>query len=303
MFRTFTILLLSSAIALLATSVGAETLNVGLLMSDSTAPYQQFSTALNKALAANKANVAVIELKAGSDTKVGLVIAVGTKATELAIADFNSPVLAVMVPKAGYETLLERYFSQSTTKAKAVSAIYLDQPWSRQLNFIQAALPKHDIVGMLYSPNTSMVLPRLPHGMSINARSVRSAESLFAALEYILDSSDVLLVVPGSEIYSSSNMRNILLTSYRKKIPLVGISQAYVNAGALCAIYSTPEQLAWQTAATIVSFATDRRLPEPQYPASFSIGLNQQVANSLGIELAPPEVIRQRMDKAEEGGR
>ena len=303
MFRPLTTLLLSSAIALLATLVQAETLNVGLLMSDSTPPYQQFSTALNKALAASKANVAVIELKAGSDTKVGLVIAVGTKATELAITDFNSPVLAVMVSKAGYETLLERYFSQSTTKAKAVSAIYLDQPWSRQLNFIQAALPKHDIVGMLYSPNTSMVLPRLPHGMSINARSVRSAESLFAALEYILDSSDVLLVVPGSEIYSSSNMRNILLTSYRKKVPLVGISQAYVNAGALCAIYSTPEQLAWQAAAMIVSFATDRRLPEPQYPAAFSIGLNQQVANSLGIELAPPEVIRQRMDKAGEEGR
>lgn len=301
MFRTFTILLLSSAIALLATLVQAETLNVGLLMSDSTAPYQQFSTALNKALAASKANIAVIEPRVGDGQKTDLVIAVGMKATERASADFNSPVLGVMVPKAGYEALLER--RSTKVSLKAVSAIYLDQPWSRQLNFIQAALPKHDIVGMLYSPNISIVLPRLPHGMSINARSVQSAESLFAALEYILDSSDVLLVIPDSEIYSSSNMRNILLTSYRKKVPLVGISQAYVNAGALCAIYSTPEQLAWQAAAAIVSFATDRRLPEPQYPASFSIGLNQQVANSLGIELAPPEVIRQRMDKAGEGGR
>ena len=301
MFRQLAIMLLSGAVALVAPLSQAETLNVGLVISDSTTPYQQFSAALNKALAANNANVAVIDLVAGGATKTDLVIAVGIKATERAIADFNAPVLSVMVPKGGYEALLERQPARKTLKT--VSAIYLDQPWSRQLNFIQAALPKHDIVGMLYSPNTSIVLPRLPKGMAINARSVLSAESLFASLEYILDSSDVLLVIPDSEIYSSGNMRNILLTSYRKKIPLVGISQAYVNAGALCAIYSTPEQLAWQAAAAIVSFAADRRLSEPQYPVSFSIGLNQQVANSLGIELAPPEVIRQRMDKAGEGGR
>lgn len=300
MLRRFAILLLSGAIALPATLAQAETLNVSLTLSDSTVPYQQFSAALNKALGESKANVTVTEQSAGGG-KTDLTIAVGIKATELAIANSNSPVLSVMVPKAGYEGVLEK---QALRKPlKAVSAIYLDQPWERQLNFIQAALPKHGIVGMLYSPNTAIVLPRLPQGMSINAKSVRSAETLFAALEHILESSDVLLVIPDSEIYSSGNMRNILLTSYRQKVPLVGISQAYVNAGALCAIYSTPEQLAWQAASAIILFAKERHLREPQYPVSFSIGINQQVSNSLGIELAPPEVIRQRMDKAEGGAR
>lgn len=301
MFRQLAILLLSSAIALSAALAQAETLSVHLVLSDSTAPYQQFSAALNKAIAESKANVFIIERQPGGGAKADLTIAVGMKATELALADSGSSVLSVMVPRAGYEALLEKHASQKSLKT--VSAIYLDQPWERQLNFIQAALPKHPIVGVLYSPNTSIVLPRLPQGMSINARSVRSAETLFAALENILETSDVLMVIPDSEIYSGSNMRNILLTSYRHKVPLVGISQAYVNAGALCAIYSTPEQLAWQTASAIASFAADKRFSAPQYPASFSIGINQQVANSLGIELAPPEVIRQRMDKAGEGGR
>lgn len=299
MLRQFAILLLSGAIALLATLAQAETLNVSLLLSDSTPPYQQFSVELKKALAASKANVIIIE-QAGGSAKADLTIAVGMKATEIAIAESSPPVLSVMVPRAGYEALLEKHASRKPLKT--LSAIYLDQPWERQLNFIQVALPKHGIVGVLYSPNTPIVLPRLPHGMSINAKSVRSTETLFAALENILESSDVLLVIPDNEIYSSSNMRNILLTSYRHKVPLIGISQAYVNAGALCAIFSTPEQLAWQAASAIASFATDRRLPAPQYPASFSIGINQQVANSLGIELAPPEVIRQRMGKAGEGG-
>lgn len=301
MLRQLAIFLLSSAIALSAALAQAETLSVHLLLSDSTAPYQQFSAALNKAIAESKAKVTITERHAGGSTKADLTIAVGMKATELALADSSSPVLGVMVPKAGYEALLEKHAFRKSLKT--ASAIYLDQSWERQLSFIQAAIPRHSIVGVLYSPNTSIVLPRLPQGMSINAKSVRSTENLFAALENILESSDVLLVVPDSEIYSSSNMRNILLTSYRHKVPLVGISQAYVNAGALCAIFSTPEQLAWQTASAIASFVMDRRLPAPQYPASFSIGLNQQVANSLGIELAPPEVIRQRMDKTGEGAR
>jgi len=66
-FRQSTILLLSSAIALLSTLAQAETLNVRLLMSDSTPPYQQFSTALSQALAASKVDVTVMESQAGTN--------------------------------------------------------------------------------------------------------------------------------------------------------------------------------------------------------------------------------------------
>ncbi len=186
---------------------------------------------------------------------------------------------------------------------RAIGAIYLDQPLDRQLNFIQALLPRHSIVGMLYSPDMPISLPRLPRGMSLNVKSVRSTETLFAVLENILNSSDVLLAIPDSQIYSSSNVRNILLTSYRYKVPLIGISQSYVNAGALGAIFSTPEQLADQAAEMIVSFSNGGALPEPQYPASFSIALNQQVARSLGINLPSTQTILERMGKAGEGRR
>lgn len=284
-----------------ATMAQAETLNVRLILSDSSPPYQQFFTALNKALAASKVDVAVIESRNGGGAPAGLVIAVGMKAMELAIAEFDAPVLGVMVPRMGYEMLIDSHSSHR--HSKVISAIYLDQPWDRQLNFIRAALPGRNIVGLLYSSDIPIALPRLPRGMSLNAQSTRPSENLFAALESVLNNSDVLLVVPDSEIYSSSNMRNILLTSYRYKVPLIGISQAYVNAGALGAIFSTPEQLAAQAGEMIVSFARNRRLPEPQYPVSFSITLNQKVARSLGIMLDSPEAIRERMDKAEEGRR
>lgn len=283
----------------------AEPLAVSLLLSDSTPPYRQFSDAFSKALAASNAKVNIAEFQAdenfmpGGDAKTGLVVAVGMKAAGMALAKFDGPVLGVMIPKASYEILLEnralRHARQQT------SAIFLDQPWDRQLNFIQAALPQHSAVGVLYSPYMSIALPRLPRGMSLNAKSVRSAENLFDSLENILSNSDVLLAVPDSDIYSGNNVRNILLTSYRHKVPLIGISQAYVNAGAIGAIFSTHEQLAEQASDMVASFTRNRRLPEPQHPASFTIALNQQVARSLGITLDSPEAIRERMNKTGEG--
>lgn len=297
-------MLLAGSIALLTTLAQAEALNVRLVMSSDAPPYQQFSDALGKALLANNVNAAIVSSQAGEnlgrddDPKIDLTISVGLKATEHAIASFRAPLLSAMVSRNDYETLIERHSSRRS--AATVSAIYLDQPWDRQFNFIRAALPDLRVVGVLYSPDNNILLPRLPRGMSLNARSVLPSEKLFDALESVLGSSDALLVIHGNEIYSSSNMRNILLTSYRKKVPLIGISQAYVNAGALCAIFSTPEQVAGQVLEAIVSFATNRQLPEPRYPAAFSIAVNQQVARSLEIVLDSPEVIRQRMDSTGE---
>jgi ABC-type uncharacterized transport system substrate-binding protein len=299
MIRQLAMLFLSGAFALLAAAAQADTLNVHLILSDNAPTNQQFASALNKAFSSGKGGVTIIEFQAGilpasgSSKPPDLIITAGMKATETAMANFAAPVLSVMIPRLAYESLLERRFSPNRTKA--ISAIYMDQPWERQLNFIRAVLPKHNIIGMLYSSRATITLPRLPRGMSINAQSVWSADTLFATLENVLNNSDVLLVIPDSEIYSSSNVRNILLTSYRRKVPLIGISQAYVNAGALGAIFSTPEQIAEQVRKIIISFARDRGLPAPQYPDSFSMGLNHPIAHSLEIQLASPEVIRERM--------
>lgn len=305
MFRRSVMLLLSGAIALLAAAAQAETLNIRLALSDSTPPYQQFSVALHKALAASQTNVTISGPQVAGGAGADLIVAVGTRATESALAT-GVPVLGVMIPRAGYEALLEKRSPQQ--RAAAASAIYIDQPWDRQLDFIRAALPDRRKIGLLYSPDTRTDFTGLrqnaaERGLALAAQPVRSAETLFATLDDVLSTSDLLLAVPDSAIYSSGNVRNILLTSYRRKIPLVGISRAYVNAGALCAIFSTPEQLAEQAGETVVSFMRNRRLPEPQYPASFSIALNEQVARSLGITLNPPETIRGRMDKTGEGKR
>ncbi|OFZ66362.1 MAG: hypothetical protein A2V79_09755 [Betaproteobacteria bacterium RBG_16_56_24] len=281
-------------------------MNVRLILSDSSPPYQQFAASFNKALAAGNADVIVTESQTISDSITDLIVTVGMKAAELAVNQTGAPVLAVMIPRMGYEELLAQVAPQSP--ARAISAIYLDQPWNRQLDFLHAALPNRHRIGLLHSPNTHIDVAHLrrdiaDRGGSLVAQPVRSTERLHSILENVLDGSDVLLAIPDGMIYSSSNIRNILLTSYRRGIPLIGLSLSYVNAGALCAIFSTPEQLAEQAGSTAILFSRTRQLPGSQYPAAFTIAANQQVARSLGIELPSPEAIRSQMDRAKENGR
>ena len=283
----------------------AENLKVLVVLSDNSAPYQSFVNVLNNSLPALM-RATVLEHPeqfSSAVTQVDLIVAVGMKATQATTVQNRIPVLAAMIPQAGYEALLAQAATEKILPQ--MSAIYLDQPWLRQVDFWRAALPERRRIGLLHSSDAHIDVAHLrkdiaQRGGALITQPVHSADELFSGLESVLASSDVLLATPDSLIYSSSNIRNILLTSYRYRVPLIGLSQAYVNAGALCAIFSTPEQLAAQAGAMVISFARNRQVPVPQFPAAYTIAVNQQVARSLGIELPSPEAILGQMGKVKE---
>lgn len=295
--RSIAILLISAICGLWSQPIRADGLAVTLLLGESGPPYQVFTETLRQRLPAS-VRLSVRDLAKegnGSSGQSDLVVAVGMKAAESATSDYHSPILAVMVPKSGYDSLL---LGQKVPFG--ISAIYLDQPWERQVDFLYAVLPDVERVGLLYSPETRLeVSPLLnsvaSHGGSVVAQSVQSAERLFSSLERVLSGSDVLLAIPDSRIYNATSIRNILLTSYRHEIPLIGLSQGYVNAGALAAIFTLPEQIAEQAAKQISAFEQRRVLPPPGYPEHFTVALNNQVARSLDIRLPSENDIRKRM--------
>jgi putative ABC transport system substrate-binding protein len=281
-----------------------ENLKVLVVLSEQSAPYQSFTEVLKKALPALQITVLKNTERLITDMPgVDLLITVGMKASELAATQSKIPVLAVMIPRAGYENLLSHL--PAISPPRLMSAIYLDQPWARRIEFWHAVIPERRKIGLVFTQNSNIELTYLHHeieqrGGSLILRQVHSNEELFSVLESILMNSDVLIAIADSEIYNSSNIRNILLSSYRHGVPLIGLSQAYVNAGALCAIFSTPEQLAIQASKIVIAFARHKDLPEAQYPEDYTIAVNQQVARSLGIEMRSAETIHSQMNKAKE---
>ena len=109
----------------------------------------------------------------------------------------------------------------------------------------------------------------------------------------------MLLTIPDATIYNALSMRNVLLTTYHFKVPVIGISPAYVRAGALCAVYSSPAQIAVQAAKIATRFSENGVLPQSQFPIDFNVSINLQVARSLGIQLQEDTVIVKEIKAAE----
>ncbi len=282
--------MLSGAVAsvcLFAVQVQAEPLRVTLLLSETGGSYQAFSEALRNKLDAEKFALNLRRVgEAVGDTD--LYVAVGMKAaTELAVG--GRPTLNVLVPKAGHDGL------PPAQQAGSRSAIYLDQPMERQVALLVSALPDTRHVGVLHTappPELARLRALLAErNIRLHVRAVEGRQSLNDALEKVLNESEVLFVLPDAEIYNPGTIRNILLTAYRKQVPLLGISPAYVRAGALCAVFSTPEQVAAQAAAMIMRYAGSGRLPAAQYPVEFEVSVNTQVARSLDLRIKDTDTL------------
>lgn len=278
---------------------GANDFRVLVVLSESSAPYQTFAKTFQQDLSSNF-RIKVLQNPedfSPGDERADLIITVGIKATDSMASKGAAPLIAVMVPNAGYLDLLRK-----ENNFRRMSAIYIDQPWARQVALLNVTLPEIRSVGLLYSSESRINLQALHselerHGYKLVARQTLRKDSLSSDLDDVIARSDVLLAIPDGNIYNSSNIRNILLTSYRQHIPLVGLSQSYVNAGALCAIFSTPEQIAAQASMTAILFAQTRHLPEPQSPELFTVAVNRDVARTLGVTTGSPELLHMQIEK------
>ncbi len=111
--------------------------------------------------------------------------------------------------------------------------------------------------------------------------------------------SDVFLALPDARVVNADTAQNLLLTSFRLRAPVVAWSAGYVRAGALAAVYTTPAQAGAQAAELARALLRGAAVPAPQYPRTYSIAINRQVARSLGLEIDDEAQIRERMQRGE----
>lgn len=217
---------------------------------------------------------------AGAD----LVVASGEAAAELALAHQARPTLVTMIARSRFEVLRNAH-PQAT-----LSAWLLDQPVERQLRLLRAVVPDRTRVGLLFGGNVdaeaALQAAAPDFGLTLATRQVRSDKALIASLEEVLSASEVLLALPDPLLSSPIAARAILLTSYRWQKPIIAFSRAYVTAGALAAVFITPEQVAGDLIDWLRTQDDARlSLPPPQSPVSFEIAVNRQVARALGIKV------------------
>lgn len=266
-------------------AIQAAPLKLVIALSEDRDAYLAFESALRSSLKLRK-DIQILPADAAAQAE--LIVAIGTRAAD-SFSSSSIPVLNVMVSRAG----LEKFKRKGNGKS---SGIYMDQPTARQFSLLRAALPQARSVAVLISNETAELglLRKLSSvaGFRLQVQRVSTADRLAFSLSELLNTSDVLLVLPDAVVYRPDTIRNILLETYRQHVPMVGLSQNYVAAGALCAVYSTPEQMASQAAEAVSQFARTGKLPDYQYPEEFEVAVNAQVARSLGLTIKSAAQLR-----------
>lgn len=293
-----------AALMLLCTAAALSAAEVEVVLSDASGLYAQAAAQLKAELGTGvrftQATAEQVERRRNGPAPQA-VVALGSRALQAVLAEDSAvPVVAALIPRRAFEAAR----AQARTPSRAVTAVYLDQPWPRQLNLIRLLLPGRTRVGVIAGPEWDASLQLLQNaarerGLTVVRQTVTSGRDAHHALMYVLMDSEVLLAVPDNDVFNASTLPNILLTSYRWHQPVIGFSPAYVQAGALAAVYSSPQQVMGQAAEILQRVLAGGPLPQSQYPRQFSVGVNATVARSLELQVEDESVLAQRLMREE----
>jgi len=302
--RTLLLLLLACA----GGAARAAEADLVIVSSERSALYQEAADALLVELArqgqsARQVRQFTVAEWAAQQGAPRLSVALGTEAcAALAQQAPRGAVLCTLLPQAGFERVLRDSGRRASSQ---LSALYLNQPLTRQLDLVRLALPEVRRIGVLYGAVSkpqalALAAAAQARGLKVVSSEVKSGEPVFNDLRQVLADADLLLALADPQIYNVSSIQNILLTSYRAQVPMLAFSPAYVRAGALLSVHSTPAQIGQQAGALVHGVLQGQALGAPEYPQFFSVSVNEHVARSLGLRLEPAS-LTERLRQLERG--
>lgn len=272
--------------------------SITLVLSENSGPYAEFAAALSESLNSTRwqinppgKNPSIDQLNGRTD----IIVTAGGEALRTTLAsDSTAPIIATLLPRQNYEKIL----AEAGRPRSRITAIYLDQPPARQAAFLRQLLPEQKRIGILFSHETRGLAGQYRQtfknaGLILDSEDSDTPTTLLPVLNTLLSRVNVLLAIPDSSIYKRDNIKAILVTTYRFQRPVVAFSAPFVNAGALAALYTTPAQIARQTADLISS--NSAALPAPMPPNQFAIAINPNVASALGLSIPDETTIRRAM--------
>lgn len=265
---------------------------------------QKIQTSLQHSLQQQHPNLTVaVRTRAEAETS--------TAAGALAIGVGDTLLPWLTSPQNKYGASIAFYISSAQFNASghpgnSITAIYRDQPLTRQLRLAKLILPKLQRVAILQGeqnlPIARSELERLA-SVNIAVAAIHQQQDWAKSLSQLMIDNEILLGIDDPQMYNNDTIHSILLTTYRHGKVLIGPSKPFVSAGSLASCYSTTDQYLQQLIDIVYVYLLTEKLPSAQYPKNYQIAVNQQLATSLGLALPDEATLLTRMqDTAGECG-
>jgi putative ABC transport system substrate-binding protein len=268
---------------------------VVVLMSHDAAPHEQAVDGLRERLAlADRRIGAVWDLDGDEANAPGIlaelraahpavVVTIGSLATRVALAArLEAPVVAGLVPRA-----------QGLRGVAGVTGVSLEIPVEVQLDWLKRMVPEATRVGVVYNARENATLVRAlkaaaaARGLSLEDQAVTEPKEIPRGLAAACEDAHVLLGIADGVVLTSQTARQILLTSFRNRVPVVGPSESWVKAGALYALHWDYRDLGLQIGDLVMAVLSGRR-PEdvpPATPRKILWSVNARTAEHMRITI------------------
>lgn len=276
----------------MANAVGAthEALEVSVLTNPKKSVHAQFVKAFQLFSAQNKVKLhsKVVPYNQGcAEPSEHWVVAVGIESLRACFeAKRKRNLFSVFVSLDAVVELQKRYNIDGV-----IPSIVLDQPLERHIEFIMALFPKTESISILGDANNvpSVVLQQLRARYDVDLKLLQefSPSSLLDMPMHYNRRNQAIVTLPKTQTRSNSEAKWLLYYEYKNKIPVIGYSADYVQAGAVGAIYSTPEQIALQTSEFFAhNVMLKTHLPTKyEFPKYFYTSVNTSVLSALELHL------------------
>jgi len=233
-------------------------------------------------------NVRVMTLEdSTADLSADAVVLVGAKALAEWQGPATVPQVAVFVSR------------EAVAESKGLaSAVYLEPPFKRQVALAQAILGIDRPLGVLVADRRQWQQIGDKHNPLLTPYFTDQYPTLNHALLDLLKNNQALIGIYDTGLYSSANIKNILITAYRQNKPLIGPSSAYIKAGALATTYSDIPDVARRLSEVLLTGLQEKVWPAADYNPYFKVKYNQQVGRSLNLLL--PDADRLATELAEQ---
>jgi len=213
-----------------------------------------------------------------------LVVTLGRRATVEVVASApERPLVAGLVVDAA-----------DLARAENATAVVLGHPFDVQLETLRRLLPDCGTFGIIHDarltgPVRAAQIAAERLGLQLETRPVYTPKELPRAMASLSNSICALVGVPDPLVLSKHSAREVLLFSFRNRIPFIGPSESWVGAGALYALdwrYPAIGRQLAGLAARVIAGEEPRTIPR-QWPDAQRLVINPGTAKKLGLTLSP----------------
>ena len=300
-------ILLACAVAAIASAVEISAQEVAILTTDSLLSTRRSISGATKIIhrSHSAANLTLYLLPANADScaqqiaaikaaNPDVILTIGSSATVTARDSFSqTPIVfsSVLYP------VISGFVESISKPGKNITGASLNIEVGIQFRKFLQIVPKMKTIGVLYSPNTALLIPSSrvvarQLGMKLLALEVNDQKDLAKAFDSLARACDGLWSVADPNLFSPQSTKFIILNTIRHGIPFMGFSRYVVESGALFALdfdYKAVGQQAGTSVSRILDGTDPGDIPVTS-PDIIWFHYNEKTAQHVNVTI-PEEMI------------